>query len=356
MPSVRFQPDTLRTLAARVFGALGTPEDVASLVAGSLVEANLTGHDSHGVLRIPQYVQQVRAGFVKVEARPRVLGARGAAALVSGEWGFGQLAGLAAVDQAVRHAREYGVGVVGLVRCNHLGRLGELAERAASAGCAAMIWVGGLGPRAVPYGGSRPALGTNPMAFGFPVRGEHPAVLDFATTAVAAGKVMVARAARKAVPPGWIVDGQGRPATDPEEFFNGGALLPFGGHKGYCLSVFGELLGQALTGAEQLDDIAQAGNDHRHSGALVCAVDAGALRPADETSTAARGIVDRLRAVPPAPGVERVLTPGEPEARARRARVAAAIEVPEDTWGSIIAAAESAGLAPVDLPRPLPAS
>jgi len=350
---LRFRPDALRALGARVFAALGTPEDIADLVAGSLVDANLAGHDSHGVLRIPQYVRQARAGEIVVAARPRVLQARHATALLSGEWGFGQPAGQAAIAEAVQRCREYGIGAAGLVRCNHLGRVGEYVERAAASGCAAVVLVGGLGRAAVPHGGREPVLGTNPIAIGFPVEGEPPALLDFATTAVAAGKIMAARAARKPLPPGCIVDGQGRPSTDPEDYFNGGALLPFAGHKGYSLSVLIELLGQALTGGDRLGQTADERHRHRLSGALFCAIDAGVFRPSDEARAAARRVVDRLRSVPPAPGVDRVLTPGEPEAEARRARAAAGIEVAEDTWDAIVAAAETAGLSPRDLPHPV---
>jgi LDH2 family malate/lactate/ureidoglycolate dehydrogenase len=352
MPGVCIQADALRTLTARIFAALGAPADIADVVAEALVDANLAGHDSHGALRIPQYVARVRAGEVRPAARPRVLHARQAVCLVSGEWGFGQPAGRAAMDEAVRRAREYGIGAAGLVRCNHLGRMGEYAERAAAAGCASMIWVGGLKRAAVPHGGSRPLLGTNPVAIGFPVRDEPPAVLDYATTAVAAGKVMAARAAHKPLPPGCIVDGQGRPITDPEQYFNGGALLPFAGHKGYALSVMTELLGQALTGGDRAGETTIAANIHGRSGALFCAIDVGVFRPAAEAQAAARDTVERLRAIPPVPGVERVLTPGEPEVRTRRPRAAAGIELPEDTWRAITAAAQDVGLAAEDLPRP----
>jgi len=349
MQVLRFQPDALRNLGEQIFAAVGAPDDISRIVATSLVAANLAGHDSHGVLRIPQYVNQVREKGLDPAARPRVLSARQATALVSGELGFGQPAGLLATDEAVRLAREYGVAAVGLVRINHLGRVGEYVEQAAAAGCAAMVWLGGLKAVAVPYGGSRRALGTNPLAFGVPVLGEDPAVLDFATTAVAAGKIMAARAAKKPLPPGSIVDAHGQPATDPEAFLNGGALLPFGGHKGYALAVLIELLGQALTGAEQYGGDA---NDERRSGALFCAIDTAAFRPAGETAAAARRVVDRLRSNPPAQGVERVRTPGEPEAQARLAR-AAGIDLPEETWRSITETAAAAGCSPRDLPEPV---
>jgi len=354
MAGVRFQADALQTLGTRIFAAEGTPDDIAEIISTLLVEANLMGHDSHGVLRIPSYVRQAQQGSLDVAARPRILSAKGATALVSGEWGFGQLAGRLAMDEAIRFAREYGVGAAGAVRCNHLGRVGTYVEQAAAAGCVGMAWVGGLGPRAVPHWGSRRALGTNPMAVGFPMDGEHPVVLDFATTMVAAGKIAAARAAKKTVAPGWIVDRDGQPTTDPEAFMQGGALLPFGEHKGYALSVIVDLLGQALTGAD--DPRPREGGDtrtERRSGALVCAIDLGAFRPPQEAKGAARRILDRLRAVPPVPGFARVLTPGQPEAIAQAERAETGIELADETWRAISATALAAGLAPNDLPAPL---
>ncbi len=354
METIRFRAQDLQDLSARIFRTVEVPDDIAHVVASALVDANLAGHDSHGVIRIPDYVEGIRRDTVRPAARPRVLMQRAATALISGEWGFGQPAGIAAIDEAVARVQTYGVAAVGIVRCNHLGRVGAYVEQAAAAGCAATVWVGGFGRwRAVPYGGSRPALGTNPLAAGFPVRGEDPVVVDMATTAVAVGKIMVAHAAKKDLPPGSIVDKQGRPTTDPADFFQGGALLPFGAHKGYSLAVLSELLGQALTGADTHGTDGGGGDVYRHSGALFFVIDIGAFRPAEEAKAAAERIADRLRAIPPAAGFERVYTPGEPEARTRRERGPAGIELPWETWKAITATAESAGLSPAHLPQAL---
>jgi len=349
-----FQPDALTALGTKIFAALGAPEDIARIVAGSLVDANLTGHDSHGVLRIPQYAQRIRDGLVRPAVRPKVIEGRHAVGMVSGEWGFGQLAGRMATDEAVRRAGEFGVGAVGVVRCNHFGRMGEYMERAADQGAVAFVWVGGLGQRAaVPHGGSRPTLGTNPIAVGFPVEGEHPFVMDFATTAVAAGKIMVARARHLPLPPGCIVDKDGTPTTNVEDYYAGGALLPAAAHKGFGLSVAAELLGQALTGADAIHDAPAPGKEpvHRNSGALFMAIDPDTMRPAGEAKAQARRIVDRIRGVPPASGVDRVRTPGQPEVESRSAR-SAGFELPDDTWRAIVECARSVGLRDEDLPVP----
>jgi LDH2 family malate/lactate/ureidoglycolate dehydrogenase len=300
----------------------------------------------------------VRQGAVDASAQPRVVSVRGATALVSGDWAFGQLTGRAAMDEAVRLAGEHGVGMTAAVRCTHLGRLGEFVERAAERGCVGMVWLGGLNPVAAPYGGTQRALGTNPMAVGFPSTEPDPVVLDFATTVVAAGKIAAARAANRPLAPGLLVDPEGVPTTDPEVFYHGGALLPFGGHKGYALSVVIDLLGQALTGSDRppapslpRDSTA----DQRRSGALFCAVGVGAFRPADEAKLTARDILNRMRDVPPALGFDRVLTPGQPEMLTRRERSTTGIDLAETTWRTIRETALNAGLSPRDLPEPIAA-
>ena len=301
------------------------PTTRPEIVAGDLVTANLMGHDSHGVLRIPQYVKAVRSGGVDATARPRVVSVRGATALVSGEWAFGQLTGRAAMDEAVRLAGEHGVGMVAAVRCAHLGRLGEFVEQAAARGCVGMVWLGGLNPVAVPYRGSRRALGTNPMAIGFPSTEADPVVLDFATTVVAAGKIAAARAAKR----------------------RGGARTP-GGPRGAADDRSGSALPRgraaAVRRAQRLravgdDRSAGAGTDGRRSspgsaprpgrdvrpapfgGPILRGRSSGRSGPPDDAKATARGILNRLRDVPPAPGFDRVLTPGQPEAITRRGAV-----------------------------------
>lgn len=347
-------PEELQRFVSRLLEALPTPTDVADEVAEHLVGANLVGHDSHGVIRAPQYMEMAAAGTLVPGARPRLEDDRGAIATVSGERGFGQLAGRYAIDEGIWRAREHGVAAVALRRCTHLGRLGAYMERAADAGCVAICCVGGFGAghMAVPYGGAGHAYGANPIAAGFPTPDGDPVLLDFATTRIAGGKVLVAAAAGTQLPAGCIVDAQGRPTTDPHAFLAGGALLPFGEHKGYGLAVLAELLGQALTGA---DATAPDGVDDPvfgRTGGLFLVVDAGAFRDAEQTVAAAGRLVRRLREIPPAPGFDRVRTPGEPEAATRADRRARGIDLPEETWAELRAAAARAAL-PDDVLPPL---
>jgi hydroxycarboxylate dehydrogenase B len=341
--------DDLRNLSREVLERLGVPPDIARTVAGDVVDANLAGHDSHGVIRIPQYARALASGEIVPDGRPEVLSDRGATLLVSGGWGFGQAAGRAAMSLAIDRAKELGVGSAALVRAHHLGRLGAYVEQASEAGCVGMVWVGGIGAGellAVPHGGAKAAYGTNPIAAGVPLGEQSPFVLDFATTTVARGKVMVARDGGPPLPPGSIVDAEGRETTDPEAFFAGGALLPFGGHKGYALAVLAELLGQALTGAGTTGEEGHGGI-FASAGSLFLAIDAGAFRPADETGRAASAIADRIRAVPPAPGVDAVRIPGDPEADMRARRQREGIALPDKT---VVALRETASALGVPMP------
>ncbi|HXM57960.1 MAG TPA: Ldh family oxidoreductase [Candidatus Dormibacteraeota bacterium] len=339
-------PDRLHDLGRRVFEAAGAPADVADHVAGHLVASNLAGHDSHGVLRIPWYLGHVRRGWLRPAARPRVVEERPAAALVSGEWGFGHPAATVAIDAAAERARRHGLGAAALVRGTHIGRLGTYVERAAAGGLVAMVWLGGLGAQraAVPHGASRGIYGTNPMAAAFPAGGGDPLLLDFATTAVAGGKVMVARDKGVPLPEGVVLDRDGRPTTDPAEALDGGWLLPFGAHKGYALAFFAQLLGQALTGADALAGETDEDSPFARAGAFFIAIDPGLFRHASDAAASAAGFAAAVRELPAASGFERVLAPGDPEAHARRER-ARAISLPEETWRQIAAAAGSVGVA-----------
>jgi hydroxycarboxylate dehydrogenase B len=339
--------EQLRELSLGIFRAAGCPQDVAERVAGALVDANLAGHDSHGVIRIPQYLAAIRGGEIVPDARPAILRDSAVTVVVDGKWAFGQLTAAFATDVAVERARAHGVSMVGAVRCNHIGRLGEYGTRAAEQGIAAIVLASGFGGRgvsAVPFGGAKPLFGTNPIAAGIPAGDEPTFLLDFATTAVAAGKVEVARAKKAPLPPGSIVDRDGRPTTDPEDYYQGGALLPFGGHKGYALSVMVELLGRVLTEADAYAEEPRGGPVYGHSGMLVLAMNPAALGDQATYAAIADETIHRIKDVPPAPGFAEVLVPGEPEERSRAERLETGIPIPEETWGRITESARELGV------------
>lgn len=341
MPVIAAEP--LRRLTTAIFQAAGATRENADRVAEALVESNLVGHDSHGVIRIPSYIQAIHQGHIQPAATPTILRETPTAALVSGNWTFGHVAAKFGTEVAVAKARAQGLAAVGIVQCNHIGRLGEYPTMAARQGVIALVTAGGSlasgvrGP-AAPYGGRGRALGTNPIAVGVPGGDFPPLLLDFATTAVAGGKIMVARARRQPLPPGAILDPEGNPSTDPEDFYRGGVMLPFGGHKGYALSMVVELLSGPLTGA---DAHAATG---RTSGTFILAIDAGLFRPLAEFVSVADRVYRQVKETPPAPGFEEVLLPGEPEWRTRARRLAEGIPIEEATWSAIVQVARDLGI------------
>src|SRR5262245_55658131 len=344
-----FSQGALARSGQAIFEAVGAPTAVARRVADALVDANLAGHDSHGVIRIPQYVDSVRSGEIVADAEPRLLRGTAVSALIDGGWGFGQVTALRAAEVAVDRARAQGLAAVGCVRVNHIGRVGEYPERMARAGVVGFVLAGGFGGRggrAAPFGGREGILGTNPLAFGVPADRLEPMLVDFATTAVAAGKIQVARAKGTPLPPGSILDRDGKPTTNAEDFYQGGVLLPFGGHKGYALAMVVELLGRVLTGADEHAEEGRGGAVYGRSGTLVLAIDQGLFR---DPSAFGRGVdetLERDKAVPPAPGFEEVMVPGEPEARTRAQRQRDGIYVEDATVAAIRETAASLGIAP----------
>ena len=335
MPTVH--ADRLLAISRRIFEAAGTPADLAEVVSDHLINANLAGHDSHGVIRIPSYVQAIQRGQLDPAARPRTLEDRGATIRVDGNWAFGQVAARYAIELAIGRARELGVALVGIVHANHIGRVGEYPTIAAERGVAAFVTVGGPGRSVAPYGGRRGGLGTNPISFGFPAAAHPPFLVDFATSAIAGGKVMVARAKAEPLPPGALIDADGQPTQDAEKYFAGGALLPFGGHKGYGLSLVSALFSGVLTQA------AHAG-ERGGGGVLMLAIDAGAFGPVERAIADADALMERIKAIEPAAGFAEVQVPGEPEARSRERRRREGVPVPETTWREIEQTAGSLGV------------
>jgi hydroxycarboxylate dehydrogenase B len=336
------QADQLRSVTDTIFQAAGATPAIGAAVADALVLANLSGHDSHGVIRIPAYVAQIKAGRLDPAADPTVISSKHATALVNGNNGFGQVTGRFVTDQAIALAKEYGASAVGAIGCNHVGRVGEYPERAAREGVilfATCGVVGGRVARTAPFGGREGVLSTNPIAIGLPAAERPPMIIDFATTVVAEGKVQVARAKGVDLPPGAIMDKHGRPSVNPNDLYDGGTMLPFGGHKGFGLAMVAAVLSQGLTGELSLSG-APSG-----MGFFVWAVDTGAFTPAADFGKRVDWMIDTVKAVPPAEGFKEVLVPGEPELRERTARGEAGVPVAEATWEAIQESAKELGVA-----------
>ena len=337
-------PGELERLTTRIFVAAGASEDLARTTAQHLIKANLSGHDSHGVIRIPSYLRQIAAGTLVPDGRPEVVQEWPGTAVIDGKRGFGQVAAAFGMDVAIRKAETAGIGAVAIRRCNHIGRLGHYSEQAAAHGYVAMITYGSAGPNSghmAPFGGAARHLGTNPWSLGLPAGQARPVVVDFATTVVAEGKIQVARAKHAQLPAGSIVDKEGQPSTNPEDFYAGGMILPAGGHKGYGLSIFAAFLGAALT-AEQ------PATEGRGGGVFMMALNPRAFSGADTFTGTIDNLAGAVKSVQPAPGVKEVLLPGEPEANARAERQRDGVPVPEDTWQAI---GEAAARFSVEMPE-----
>ncbi len=332
----------LRPFVRRIFQAAGAPPDVAKLVAASLVASNLAGHDSHGVVRVTQYLASIDQGEMDPQARPIILRETAVLATVNGCRGFGQPAAHFAMETALEKARLHGLAAVALGHAGHVGRVGEWVQMAAEAGFIGLAWCNGGRPGGIvaPFGGAERRLGTNPVAAAVPLPGEPPLVMDFATSVVAEGKVRIARNQGKSIPEGWILDREGRPSTRPQDLYEGGVLLPAAGHKGYGLSLLVELLGGVLTGAGAPALPGYAMNN----GVFFLVLDPGAFRPRQKFDADARRLVAAIRATRPAPGFQEVLLPGEPERRTARRREAQGIPVDQATWQGLLEAAAGLGI------------
>ncbi len=346
MPTLRHEP--LETLAREIFQAIRVPPAGAVWMAQLLVRANLRGHDSHGVIRIPQYIASWRKGEVKVTAEPQVVQEGPATALVDGQMGFGQIVARRGMEVAMAKAAGIGVSAVGIYNCNHIGRLADYTEMALERDMLAILTVnaGGAGQRMAPWGGRAPRLSTNPIAFACPTGEAAPMSFDIATTVAAEGKVRVKRNRKEQMPLGWVLDALGRPTTDPSALYGNppGTILPAGGHKGYCLALMVEVLsGIVARGGYSTEDPGPILN-----GVFMVVVDIPRFVPVAIFRAQVDDLVRYLKTCPTVPGTERILTPGEPEMLTEAERRRSGIFVEDETWGQIAAVAR-------DLEVPIPA-
>ena len=337
---------TLESFGTDLLAAAGTPLSTAQHVAQHMALANLSGHDSHGILRVPTYVELIENKSYDPTGQPSVSHTCGAVSVVDGANTFGHLTASFGLEVALKHAANHGIGAAALRRSTHVGRLGHYPEVAAERGYITMLTVGYAGPGVggmAPFGGTGRQLGTNPWALGIPVRSQAPVIADFATTVVAEGKLQVARAKGDPLPTGYILDSQGNPSTNVEDFYDGGTLLPMGAHKGYAMALIASLLGAGLTA----DTAVTTGHG---DGVFVMALDPAAFVAHDGASATITAMLESIKAVPPATGFSEVLLPGEPERRSREERSRTGIPMPNQTWSQLGELAERLGVTVPEIP------
>ena len=337
MPNI--QSTTLTEFAAALLAAGGLSRDEAALVARSLVAANLRGHDSHGVMRVPYYLDQVAKGELVPGAALSVFKDDHALLMADGQWGFGQSLARDLTARLIAKAKKQGVCVGTLIHCGHIGRLGEYCEQAAEEGMVSLVMVNthGAARRVAPPGGKAPRLGTNPIAFGVPAA-DGPLVLDFGTSATAEGKVRVKRIAGQACPDGWLLDSDGHPTNDPASLYADppGTIRPMGGdqaYKGFGLALMIEVLAGALSGGVTIREkpVNQLGNC-----VFMLVMDPDGTSGRDHFSYEVDQLVAFVRDCPRIDGVESITLPGDPERRILKDRSANGIPLDDGNWQALV--------------------
>ncbi len=338
------QPEPLADLCQHIFEAAGAPPDISAYVTKCLVETNLMGHDSHGVLRVIQYIERINAGKLIPDARPQIKKRFGATAVVDGQNGFGQIAAQDTAEVTRDLGLEHGISCVTLGRTNHIGRLGEYGQIIASdntqigivftSGTMFQGWV-------APFGGRERVFGTNPMAWAVPRGNDQPPILlDFATAAIAQGKAMVARSEGKRLAEGLILDKDGQPSTDPNDLMAGGLLKAFGEHKGSGLAMMMEILPNLLSG-----EAPTSSSQFKQSNpTMMMAISIEAFTTTDRFMTLVNQLVEKIKSVTTIDGVDEVLLPGEPERISIAKRQVEGIPLPDPVWNDLMALAETYGI------------
>ena len=339
-------PAVLHDWVGTLWLGAGSSADEARLTAEHLVGANLAGHDSHGVGMVPRYVKAWLANELQLNQHVEVVSRSGSLLSLDGRRGMGPVIAFEAMQLAIDAAREHGVCAMGLKHSHHIGRIGHWAEQAIAAGLISVHFVNAVSRAVVaPFGGRDGRYVTNPFTVGIPVPGREPLLLDFATSAIAMGKVRVAHNKGIKVPPGALIDSAGQPTDDPGVLFPPpgaaqGALLPFAGHKGYALAIVCEVLGAALTGGDTTRSETTAQQQGVWNNMLTLVIDPNRLNSAAAFAAEANAFIEWVQTSALRPDASAILMPGDPE-RASRQQRAGGIPIDLETLAELDQAAMS---------------
>lgn len=332
MPTLNFEQ--MFSVATTILGAAGVPEAEASIIGAELADANMVGHDSHGIMRLVQYVDLIRNEYARPGAGMEVVNEGPTFAVIDGHFNFGQVTARAGLQIGLQKAREQGSATILIRNCNHIGRLGSYTHEAARAGMVAMMAVNAPGPGGVaPFGGMERRLGTNPISMAAPA-GEDALVLDMTTSATAEGKLRVSKQKGEMIAEGLVIDGYGRPSCDPNAYYDTplGSILPLGGalmgHKGFGLSVMIDVLCGILSGSGVCrDDLPRGAN-----GVWLHLLEIENFIPRASYDRWMQTYIASIKGCPRLPGVDEILLPGEIELRRRAQRQQTGVEIPPETW------------------------
>ena len=345
----RIPAGELRSLARRLFEALRVPSNEAAWVAELLVRADLAGHDSHGVICIPQYAQAIRSALTQPGALFEIVQESPALALIDGHGGLGQVVARRAMELAIRKAREIKISSVGAYNLYHLGRLADYTRMAAEQELVGIMTAntGGASPLVAPFGGRAGRLGTNPISIAFPTGGSVPFVLDMTTSVVTEGKVRARRQRGERTPEGWLIDHEGHPTSNPEVLYQEprGSILPLGGqagHKGFGLAMVVEILSGILArGGFEGQEAKPCSN-----GTWIAVIDISAFVDISDFHAEIDELLAYVKSTPTVPGGTAITYPGEPEAIAQQRRERQGIVLDEEIWQQIMGLAHDLGITP----------
>ncbi|MEU0841455.1 Ldh family oxidoreductase [Streptomyces sp. NPDC005962] len=347
MPAITVEASSLTRFSSAVLTSTGVPEPDAHLLADSLTTAELWGHSSHGMLRLPWYVARLRSGAMKKVTAPTTVTDTGPLVVLDGHDGIGQVLTNRAVEAGIERARTHGIAGVAVRNSNHFGTAAYFTLKAADAGCLALLSTN-ASPAMAPWGGRRKSVGNNPWSIAAPAGSYGSVVMDLANTAVARGKIYLAAERGEPVPEGWAADEQGVPTTDADKAVDG-LILPIAGHKGYAMSFMFDVLAGVLTGSSFGTDVAGPYDPDRRSGCghFLMVVDIAAMQPIEDFTARMETLVSRTKSVPTAPGFPEIFVPGEIEERNRSRAVVEGIPLPRKTWKDLSTLAAEA-----DVPMP----
>ncbi len=343
MRKVTVLPERLYEFTLTCFLKLGVPRRDAGTIADHLVLANLRGVDSHGVIRIPYYVEGVRRGYVRVKVKPKIISEGPATMLIDGNNGLGIPIAARATEHAIKKAKSTGIAAVSVKNLGHVGMLAYYTLKIAKNQLIGFATANSTA-RVAPWGGADAILGTNPLSFGFPA-GDQPILIDMATSVVADFKIKLAALKGEKIPEGLALSRKGEPTTDPKEALEG-CLLPFGAYKGYALSLVVEILSAAICGAPLSKFIFR--HPSTQGGFFVMALNPAAFRSYDEYEAQVEKLISVVKSCSPASGSGEVLLPGEPERRVYEKRVKDGIPIDQETWMSLVEVSKQLG---VSLPK-----